>query len=43
MTEMFEAFEDRLTWEEYVDLNLQSCHELRARTRAPELGSTANW
>ena len=30
VTDMFEIFEDRLTWEEYVDLNLQSCRELRA-------------
>ena len=43
VTEMFEAFEDHLTWEEYVDLNLQSCHELRARTYTPEPGPTANW
>ena len=43
VTEMFEAFEDRLTWEEYVDLNLQSCRELRARTRTPGPGPTANW
>ena len=43
VTEMFEASEDRLTWEEYVDLNLQSCRELRARTRTPEPGPTANW
>ena len=41
MTEMFEAFEDRLTWEEYVDLNLQSCHELRSRAHTPEPGT--NW
>ena len=39
VAEMFEAFEDRLTWEEYVDLNLQSCHELHAQTRALELAT----
>ena len=32
VTEMFEAFDGRLTWEEYVDLNLQSCRELRSVT-----------
>lgn len=38
VTEMFEVFNDRLTWEEYVDLNLQSCHELRSITYTPKLG-----
>lgn len=37
--EMFEAFEDRLTWEEYVDLNLQSCRELRALPPTPQPGA----
>ena len=41
VSEMFEAFEDRLTWEEYVDLNLQSCHDLRSRAHTPEPGT--NW
>ena len=41
VTEMYEAFEDRLTWEEFVDLNLKSCRELRARTHTPDPG--ANW
>ena len=39
VTEMFEAFEDHLTWEEYVDLNLQSCRELCARTHTLESGA----
>ena len=36
VTDMFKAFEGRFSWDEYVDLNLQSCHELRARTQTPE-------
>ena len=39
VTEMYEAFEDRLTWEEFVDLNLKSCRELRARTHTPDPGA----
>ena len=30
---MYKAFEDRLTWPEYVDLNLRACRDLQARAR----------
>ncbi len=33
---MFEAFEDRLTWPEYVAINLQACRDLRVQTNTPE-------
>ena len=42
VTEMFEAFNDHLTWEEYVDLNLQSCHELHSITYTPEPAGRSN-
>ena len=42
VAEMFEAFNDRLTWQEYVDLNLQSCHELHSITYTPEPAGRSN-
>lgn len=30
VTDMFDAFAEQLTWTDYVALNLQACHELRA-------------
>ena len=36
IADMFSAFEEHLTWQEYVDLNLQSCDALRTQRRAPE-------
>ena len=32
VADMFSAFEGRLTWREYVDLNRQSCDALRMQT-----------
>ena len=32
VSDMFGAFEDRLTWGEYVALNQQACRELQARS-----------
>ena len=36
VTDMYRAFEDRLTWGEYVALNQQACRELQARSHPTE-------
>lgn len=36
VTDMYGAFEDRLTWGEYVALNQQACRELQARSYPTE-------